>query len=126
MSLSEAPKEIAGHGLLTGKVVVVTAAAGTGIGSATARRALAEGADVVMVKPALAYLDVVRRVRDAVDVPVAAYNISGEYAMVEAAAANGWIDRDAAIVETLTSIRRAGADLVLTYWAAAAASRLLR
>lgn len=85
-----------------------------------------EGADIVMVKPALAYLDVIRRVRDAVDVPVAAYNISGEYAMVEAAAANGWIDRDAAILETLISIRRAGADLVLTYWAAEVASRLLR
>ena len=77
-----------------------------------------EGADMVMVKPALAYLDVVRAVREAVDVPVAAYNISGEYAMVEAAAANGWIDRDAAILETLTSIRRAGADVILTYWAA--------
>ena len=84
-----------------------------------------EGADVVMVKPALAYLDVVRAVREAVDVPVAAYNISGEYAMVEAAAANGWIDREAAILETLTSIRRAGADVILTYWAAEAA-RLLR
>jgi porphobilinogen synthase len=71
-----------------------------------------------MVKPALAYLDVVRAVREAVDVPVAAYNISGEYAMVEAAAARGWIDRDAAILETLTSIRRAGADVILTYWAA--------
>jgi porphobilinogen synthase len=78
---------------------------------------LAEGADVVMVKPALAYLDVVRQVRDLVDVPVAAYNISGEYAMVEAAAANGWIDRERAILETLTSIRRAGADIILTYWA---------
>ena len=76
-----------------------------------------EGADLVMVKPALAYLDVVRAVREAVDVPVAAYNISGEYAMVEAAAAHGWIDRDAAILETLTSIRRAGADVILTYWA---------
>jgi len=86
---------------------------------------VAEGADVVMVKPALAYLDVVRRVRDAVDVPVAAYNISGEYAMVEAAAANGWIDREAAILETLGSIHRAGADVILTYWAAEAA-RLLR
>ena len=86
---------------------------------------VAEGADLVMVKPALAYLDVVRRVRDAVDVPVAAYNISGEYSMVEAAAANGWIDREAAIVETLTSIRRAGADVILTYWASEAA-RLLR
>jgi porphobilinogen synthase len=85
-----------------------------------------EGADIVMVKPALAYLDVVRAVREAVDVPVAAYNISGEYAMVEAAAANGWIDRDAAILETLTSIRRAGADVVLTYWAAEAARLLQR
>ncbi|HYF72617.1 MAG TPA: porphobilinogen synthase [Nocardioides sp.] len=85
-----------------------------------------EGADIVMVKPALAYLDVVRRVRDAVDVPVAAYNISGEYAMVEAAAANGWIDREAAILETLTSIRRAGADVVLTYWAAEVARILAR
>jgi porphobilinogen synthase len=83
-----------------------------------------EGADLVMVKPALAYLDVVRAVREAVDVPVAAYNISGEYAMVEAAAANGWIDRDAAILETLTSIRRAGADVILTYWAAEVAGRL--
>ena len=86
---------------------------------------VAEGADVVMVKPALAYLDVIRRVRDAVDVPVAAYNISGEYAMVEAAAANGWIDREAAILETLLAIHRAGADVILTYWAAEAA-RLLR
>jgi porphobilinogen synthase len=86
---------------------------------------LEEGADLVMVKPALAYLDVVRAVREAVDVPVAAYNISGEYAMVEAAAANGWIDRDAAILETLTSIRRAGADVILTYWAAEVAARLL-
>ena len=84
-----------------------------------------QGADMVMVKPALAYLDVVRAVREAVDVPVAAYNISGEYSMVEAAAANGWIDREAAILETLLSIRRAGADVVLTYWAAEAA-RLLR
>jgi porphobilinogen synthase len=83
-----------------------------------------EGADIVMVKPALAYLDVIRAVREAVDVPVAAYNISGEYAMVEAAAANGWIDREPAILETLTSIRRAGADVILTYWAAEAA-RLL-
>lgn len=85
---------------------------------------VAEGADIVMVKPALAYLDVVRRVRDAVDVPVAAYNISGEYSMVEAAAANGWIDRDAAVLETLTSIRRAGADVILTYWAVDAARML--
>ncbi|QCX28690.1 porphobilinogen synthase [Nocardioides jishulii] len=83
-----------------------------------------EGADIVMVKPALAYLDVLRQVRDAVDVPVAAYNISGEYSMVEAAAAHGWIDREAAILETLTSIRRAGADIVLTYWASEAAHLL--
>ncbi|MGZ4438072.1 MAG: porphobilinogen synthase, partial [Nocardioidaceae bacterium] len=85
-----------------------------------------EGADMVMVKPALAYLDVLRAVREAVDVPVAAYNISGEYAMVEAAAANGWIDREAAILETLTSIRRAGADITLTYWAVEAARMLAR
>ena len=86
---------------------------------------VAEGADIVMVKPALGYLDVVRRVRDAVDVPVAAYNVSGEYAMLEAAAAQGWIEREPAILETLTSIRRAGADVILTYWAAEA-GRLLR
>jgi porphobilinogen synthase len=86
---------------------------------------VAEGADLVMVKPALGYLDVVRRVREAVDVPVAAYNVSGEYSMVEAAAAQGWIERERAILEVLTSIRRAGADVVLTYWAAEAA-RLLR
>jgi porphobilinogen synthase len=85
---------------------------------------IAEGADMVMVKPAGSYLDVVRRVRDCVDVPVAAYQVSGEYAMVEAAAANGWIDRDRVILETLTSIRRAGADFVLTYWAAEVAARL--
>jgi porphobilinogen synthase len=83
-----------------------------------------EGADIVMVKPALGYLDVVARVRDAVDVPVAAYNISGEYAMIEAAAANGWIDREAAIHEALTSIKRAGADIILTYWATEAARTL--
>ena len=85
-----------------------------------------QGADLVMVKPALGYLDVLRRVRDAVDVPVAAYNVSGEYAMVEAAAARGWIEREPAILETLTSIRRAGADVVLTYWAAEAARLLGR
>ena len=87
---------------------------------------VAEGADLVMVKPAMAYLDVVRAVREAVDVPVAAYNISGEYAMVEAAAAHGWIDREAAILETLTAIRRAGADVILTYWAPEAARLLSR
>jgi len=79
---------------------------------------LAEGADLVMVKPALGYLDVLREVAAVSHVPVAAYNVSGEYAMVEAAAAAGAIDRRAAILETLTSIRRAGADVVLTYWAA--------
>lgn len=78
---------------------------------------LAEGADIVMVKPALSYLDVLRRVRDAVNVPVAAYNVSGEYAMVAAAAERGWIDRERMVREQLTSIRRAGADIVLTYWA---------
>ncbi|ANY07275.1 delta-aminolevulinic acid dehydratase [Pseudonocardia sp. HH130630-07] len=85
---------------------------------------LGEGADMVMVKPALAYLDVLARVADAADVPVAAYQISGEYAMIEAAVANGWLDRDRTILETLTSIRRAGADVVLTYWATEAASWL--
>lgn len=77
-----------------------------------------EGADIVMVKPALAYLDVISAVRRAVDVPVAAYNVSGEYAMVEAAAEKGWIDRDGAVDEAMTSIRRAGADIIVTYWAA--------
>ena len=77
-----------------------------------------------MVKPALGYLDVVHAVARAVEVPVAAYNVSGEYSMVEAAAARGWIDRDAAVLEALTSIQRAGADVILTYWALDAA-RLL-
>lgn len=85
-----------------------------------------EGADIVMVKPALSYLDLVADVRAAVDVPVAAYNVSGEMAMVEAAAANGWIDRERAIDEVIVSIRRAGADIVLTYWAAELATRLRR
>jgi porphobilinogen synthase len=85
---------------------------------------LAEGADAVMVKPALAYLDVIRRVADEVDVPVAAYQVSGEYAMVEAAAARGWIDRQRTIMETLIAIRRAGADIVLTYWATQVAKTL--
>jgi porphobilinogen synthase len=85
---------------------------------------LAEGADAVMVKPALAYLDVITRFRDEVDVPVAAYQVSGEYAMVEAAAANGWVDRDRMIMESLLSIKRAGADLILTYWATEVARRL--
>jgi porphobilinogen synthase len=83
-----------------------------------------EGADIVMVKPALPYLDVVRRVRDVVDVPVAAYQVSGEYAMIEAAAANGWVDRERIIMESLTGIRRAGADIILTYWATEVARHL--
>ena len=85
---------------------------------------VAEGADAVMVKPAGAYLDVVRAVAEAVDVPVAAYQVSGEYAMVEAAAAQGWIDRRRIILEQLTGIRRAGAGMVLTYWATEAAGWL--
>jgi porphobilinogen synthase len=85
---------------------------------------LEEGADLVMVKPAMAYLDVLRAVAENSDVPVAAYQVSGEYAMVEAAAANGWLDRDRTILETLTSIRRAGADIVLTYWATETARRI--
>ncbi|MEV6605038.1 porphobilinogen synthase [Kutzneria sp. NPDC051319] len=82
---------------------------------------VAEGADIVMVKPGLPYLDVLRVVADNSEVPVAAYQVSGEYAMVEAAAANGWLDRQRTILETLTSFRRAGADMILTYWAAEAA-----
>jgi porphobilinogen synthase len=85
---------------------------------------VAEGADLVMVKPAMSYLDVLSDVASSVDVPVAAYQVSGEYAMIEAAARNGWIDRDRAIVESLTSIRRAGAQIVLTYWAVDMAKRL--
>ena len=85
-----------------------------------------EGADLVMVKPAMAYLDVLRAVAEVANVPVAAYQVSGEYAMVEAAAANGWLDRDRTILETLTAIRRAGADVVLTYWAVEVAARLDR
>jgi porphobilinogen synthase len=84
---------------------------------------VAEGADIIMVKPALAYLDVIAAVRAAVDVPVAAYHVSGEYAMVQAAAANGWIDGDAVAREHVTAIRRAGADFVLTYFARQLAER---
>jgi len=83
-----------------------------------------QGADIVMVKPAMSYLDVVADVRSAVDIPVAAYQVSGEYAMISAAAANGWIDREQAILESLLSIRRAGADIILTYWAAEVAAKL--
>jgi porphobilinogen synthase len=83
-----------------------------------------EGADVVMVKPALPYLDVLRRLRSETLVPLAAYQVSGEYAMLEAAAAGGLVDRQAAALEALTAIRRAGADLVITYYAAEAAGWL--
>jgi porphobilinogen synthase len=76
-----------------------------------------EGADILMVKPALAYLDLIRDLKEELDLPVAAYNVSGEMSMIEAAAKNGWLDRKRTILETLTSIRRAGADLILTYWA---------
>jgi porphobilinogen synthase len=85
---------------------------------------LAEGADIVLVKPAMSYLDVLQAVAGISDVPVAAYQVSGEYSMVEAAVAHGWLDRRRAVLETLTSIRRAGADLVLTYWAVQAAGWL--
>ena len=86
---------------------------------------IAEGADMVMVKPALAYLDIVRQIRDMVDVPVVTYNVSGEYSMVKAAAANGWIDERAVVLETLTSMKRAGADIIVTYHAVDAARWLL-
>jgi porphobilinogen synthase len=82
---------------------------------------LEEGADIVMVKPAVPYLDVIRRVKDAFEYPTAAYHVSGEYAMLKAAARNGWIDERRAMLETLTSIRRAGADIVITYYAREAA-----
>ncbi|MGH3916437.1 MAG: porphobilinogen synthase [Pseudonocardiaceae bacterium] len=85
---------------------------------------LAEGADIVLVKPAMSYLDVLHAVAEVSDVPVAAYQVSGEYSMVEAAVARGWLDRRRTVLETLTSIRRAGADLVLTYWAVQAATWL--
>jgi porphobilinogen synthase len=85
---------------------------------------IAEGADLIMVKPAMAYLDVLSDVAAVASVPVAAYQVSGEYAMIEAAAANGWIERNRAIAETLTGIKRAGAQIVLTYWAAEVAAEL--
>jgi porphobilinogen synthase len=76
-----------------------------------------EGADIVMVKPALAYLDIIYRVKHEFRMPTAAYNVSGEYAMIKAAAANGWIDEKQVVLETLTAIKRAGADMILTYFA---------
>jgi porphobilinogen synthase len=89
-----------------------------------ARLDLEEGADMLMVKPATPYLDVVRRIKDATGAPIAAYHVSGEYSMLKAAAANGWIDERAAVLETLTSIRRAGADVIVTYYAKEAAAWL--
>jgi porphobilinogen synthase len=86
---------------------------------------LAQGADAVMVKPALPYLDVVRAVRERVDAPLAAYQVSGEYAMIRAAAGRGWLEERAVVLETLTAIRRAGADVVITYFATAAAGWLV-
>ena len=86
---------------------------------------IAEGADIVMVKPALAYLDIIRQVKDYTHLPVAAYNVSGEYAMIKAAAQNGWIDEKRVILETLTSMKRAGADLILTYFAKEVALMLM-
>jgi len=85
---------------------------------------VAEGADLIMVKPALAYLDVIAALRAAVNVPIAAYHVSGEYAMIKAAGQLGWLDADAAMLESLISIRRAGADAILTYAAMATAERL--
>jgi porphobilinogen synthase len=99
-----------------------------GLGEALAEVALdvAEGADIVMVKPALPYLDILTEVAHSSPVPVAAYQVSGEYAMVEAAAERGWLDRDRILLETLLSIRRAGASMILTYWAHEAALLLGR
>jgi porphobilinogen synthase len=84
-----------------------------------------EGADIVMVKPALPYLDIIRRVKDMVDIPVAAYNVSGEFSMIKAAAANGWLDETRCMMEALTSIKRAGADIIITYFAVEASRKLL-
>ena len=85
---------------------------------------LEEGADIVMVKPALAYLDVIRRVRDRVSCPLAAYNVSGEYSMIKAAAAAGWLDEDRTVHEVLTAIKRAGADMIISYHSLDAARRM--
>ncbi len=83
-----------------------------------------EGADIVMVKPALAYLDIIREIKNEVHIPVSAYNISGEYSMIKAAAKMGWLNEEKAIIETLTAIKRAGADLIATYFAKDAAQLL--
>ena len=84
-----------------------------------------EGADIIMVKPALAYLDVINRIREEIDLPVAAYNVSGEYAMIKAAEQMGWLDGKKVMLETLTAIKRAGADMILTYFAIEAAGILM-
>ena len=89
-----------------------------------ARLDVGEGADIVMVKPALPYLDIITRVKEAFGYPTAAYHVSGEYAMLKAAARNGWIDEPRAMLETLTAIRRAGADIIITYYAREAARAL--
>ena len=99
-------------------------AAGAGQALREVELDLAEGADMVMVKPALAYLDLIARARAEVDVPLAAYHVSGEYSMIKAAAANGWIDGDAVALEHLTAIKRAGADIILTYLAREVAEAL--
>jgi len=87
---------------------------------------VSEGADIVMIKPAMAYLDIIREIRDKVDIPVSAYHVSGEYAMIKAAAERGWIDENKAILESLSSIKRAGADLIATYFAKDAAKLLAK
>jgi porphobilinogen synthase len=86
---------------------------------------VAEGADIIMIKPGMPYLDIVSKVRETIDLPIAVYNVSGEYAMLKAAAQNGWLDNDKAIIESLTCIKRAGADMIFTY-AAKEAAILLR
>ena len=113
------------EGTLKGHVAFITGAA-RGQGRAHAVKLAAEGADIIMIKPALAYLDVIRAVSDDVNMPIAAYAVSGEYAMIEAAAANGWIDKERVVLETLTGIRRAGADMIITYHAPYAAKLLAR
>ena len=85
---------------------------------------VAEGADIIMVKPALPYLDIIYRAKQEFDLPLAAYNVSGEYSMIKAAAQAGWLDEEKTMLETLTAIKRAGADIIITYWAKDAA-RLL-
>jgi len=85
---------------------------------------VAEGADIIMVKPALAYLDIIYRARQEFDLPLAAYNVSGEFAMIKAAASLGWLDEEKAMLEILTAIKRSGADIIITYWAVQAAKFL--